>query len=132
MLNQSGIKKTTYGAPRQILANVELQHSVGIVVAQAVGVDVSGRKIAKAGTPVTGSLDARTTPFTAAVTAGEPAESNAVGVLLHDVDVTDGAANGTLLIFGFVNKSRLEADVLAKVTAPVATALNAKVTFINA
>ena len=129
MLNKSGITKTQYGAPRQILANVELQYSVGVVVAAAVGVTVGTRKIAKAGTPLTGSLDARTTPFTAAVTT-DP--SNAVGVLLHDVDVTDGPANGTLLLFGFVNKARLESDVAAKITAPVATALNAKVTFINA
>ena len=32
MLNQSGIKKTTYGGPVQILFNVQNQMSVGIRV----------------------------------------------------------------------------------------------------
>jgi hypothetical protein len=51
-------------------------------------------------------------------------------VLLHDVDVTDGNVNGTVLIFGFVNTNRLESDVQAKITSAVKTALDAKVTFI--
>ena len=38
-------------------------------------------------------------------------------VLLHNVDVTDGAANGTALIWGFVNKNRVESDVLTKINA---------------
>ena len=32
MLNKSGINKTTLTAPKQILANVELQASVGCIV----------------------------------------------------------------------------------------------------
>ena len=32
MLNRSGITTDTYGAPKQILANVELQASVGCIV----------------------------------------------------------------------------------------------------
>ena len=131
MLNQSGIVKQTYGATTQILANLEQQHSVGCVVAQSLGVTVGTKKIAKAGTPVTGNLDALTTAFTAEVTSGTPAESNAVGILLHDVDVTNVAANGTLLIFGFVNKNRLESDVKTKITAEVIAKLDGKVTFLS-
>ena len=52
MLNRSGISKTTMTAPRQILANVELQSSVGCIVPQALGVEVGSKKIAKAGTPI--------------------------------------------------------------------------------
>lgn len=104
MLNRSGITKTTYGAPVQILANVELQASVGCVVPQSMGVTVGAKKIAKAGTPVAIDLMSRTTPVTA------EGEKNAV--LLHDVDVTAGNANGTALIFGFVNVNRLESDVV--------------------
>ena len=112
MLNKSGITKETLGAPTQILANVEHQFSVGCVVAQAVGTAVGSKKIAKAGTPIVinyGSLS------TAATAASSSAAANAV--LLHDVDVTAGNANGTALIFGFVNINRLESDVQAKVTA---------------
>ena len=52
MLNRSGISKTTLTATKQILANVELQSSVGCIVPQALGVAVGTKKIAKAGTPI--------------------------------------------------------------------------------
>lgn len=112
MLNKSGITKETLGAPTQILANVEHQFSVGCVVAQAVGTAVGSKKIAKAGTPIVidyGSLSTAATVGTVGSTAN--------AILLHDVDVTAGNANGTALIFGFVNINRLESDVQAKVTA---------------
>ena len=38
-------------------------------------------------------------------------------VLLHDVDVTDGNANGTALVFGFVNLNRIDATTVAKLKA---------------
>lgn len=124
MFNKSGITKTSGAAPVQILANVQLQHSMGVVVAQSAGVDVNGKKIVKAGTPLTGSLDARATAF------GKASGANAVGVLLHDVDVTSGNANGTLLIFGFVNTNRLDSATQALITADVKSALKGGVTFI--
>lgn len=130
MFNQSGIKTTVGAAPNQILFNTEFQFSVGVVVAQgSTTADSEGRKIIKAGTPLTGSLDARTTAFAEATTTG--GVSNAVGVLLHDVDVTAGNANGTLLIFGFVNTKMVDTTTKAKITSAVKTALNAKVTFIE-
>lgn len=124
MFNQSGFKKTTGAAPKQILLFTEPQVSVGIVVSKELGVEVNGRKIAKAGTPLSGNLDARTTPFVKATDSCD-------GVLLHDVDVTDGNANGTLLILGFVNTARLDSDVQALITNEIKTLLRAKVTFIK-
>lgn len=60
MFNKDGVTKTTYGAPVQILANVELQYSMGCRVPQSLGTDVSGvGKIAKAGTPVFIDLGSR-------------------------------------------------------------------------
>ena len=60
MFNRDGIKSTTYGAPVQILANVELQYSMGCRVPQSLGTDVTGvGKIAKAGTPVFIDLGSR-------------------------------------------------------------------------
>ena len=109
MLNRDGIRTQKYGKPVQILANVELQYSVGCVVDKSVGVDVGGRKIAKAGTPLCvqyGSVNP-------ALLAN--AERGVTGYLLHDVDVTNGNANGTLLIFGFINWQRLDEDVQAKI-----------------
>ena len=123
MLNQTGVRKETYGNTNQILFAVEHQVSMGVVVSEALGVAEGTKKVVKAGTPLTGNLNARTTAFTAA-TAGSPTEaSNAVGVLLHDVDVTTGDANGTLLLFGFVNTNRIDATIKAKLTDTVKAAM---------
>lgn len=194
MLNRDGISKKTYGAPTQILANVELQESVGCIVPQSLvaSADTNGKKIAKAGTPIFVNLMSRQTPVsapgniaasaTAAVSGtgitaaavvastfstavsgvsgtyvfeyngtsskwylgeteatlntygitptGTPANGDKItvtftaaatvsanAVLLHDVDVTAGAANGTALIFGFVNVNRLDASVVTAIGA---------------
>lgn len=125
MLNRTGVTKESYNNIEQILFNVELQASVGVLVDQDAGTEdgVTGKKIVKAGTPLTGSLDARTTAFTAASAGSSSAASNAVGVLLHDVDVTVGDENGTLLIFGFVNTDRLDNTTKGKLTQYVKEAL---------
>lgn len=125
MFNNSGIKKETYADKSSILFAPEYQVSLGVVVDDAVaGSAVNGKKIVKAGTPLTGSLDARTTAFTAAVSSGDTNKtSNAVGILLHDVDVTDGDNNGDLLIFGFVDTNKIDATTLAKITAEAKAAM---------
>lgn len=128
MLNRSGISKVTATAPTQILANVDLQASVGCVVKQDIGVEVGTKKIAKAGTPVKITLDNLTTP-------AEKADGSTAfnAVLLHDVDVTAGNANGTALIFGFVNVNRVENDVASAITtAQGATGISPLITFIKA
>jgi len=128
MLNRSGIKTASYGAPTQILANVELQASVGCIVDDAIvaSADSNGRKIAKAGTPIVVDFSNLQTPVVAPTagdaTADPPVEAvDANAVLLHDVDVTNGDANGTALYFGVVNINRLDAATQAKVTAGVNT-----------
>lgn len=54
MLNRDGITTTSYGNSTQILANVDLQASVGCIVPQSLvpEADANGKKIAKAGTPI--------------------------------------------------------------------------------
>ena len=120
MLNNTGIKKETYGSGKQILFAVEHQVSMGIVVDQSVGVTEGTKKVAKAGTPLTGNLDARGTAFTAATTS---TDSNAVGILLHDVDVTVDDNNGAILLFGFVNTNMIDGTTKAKITEDVKKAL---------
>lgn len=128
MLNRSGVAKATYAATKQILANVELQSSVGCIVPQSLGVAVGTKKIAKAGTPI--KIDLMNLQ-TAAVKADGVTALNAV--LLHDVDVTDGNANGTALIFGFVNVNRVDSDVATAITAAVeAAGKSALITFMKA
>lgn len=106
-----GFKKTVAVNVNQILFCTDPQVSVGVIVDDAdVSAGDDGRKVVKAGTPLYGDLLDRSTPFTIeapAVGVGE-ATPDPVGVLLHDVDVTDGDENGTLLIFGFVNINRLD------------------------
>lgn len=70
--------------------------------------DLTDYGIVVTGTPA--NSDGVQVQFTAAV------DDKATGVLLHDVDVTDGDDNGTLLIFGFVNIDRLDADVQTAIT----------------
>lgn len=128
MLNRSGVAKATYAATKQILANVEHQVSVGCIVPQTLGVTVGTKKIAKAGTPIKVDLMNLQTP---AVKADGTTAMNAV--LLHDVDVTDGNANGTALIFGFVNVNRVDSDVATAITtAAAATGASTKITFVKA
>lgn len=123
MFNNTGIKKESFGSGTQILFAVEHQVSMGVVVDQTVGQAVGSKKIAKAGTPLTGSLDARETAFTEASAGSSGVASNAVGVLLHDVDVTDGDNNGAILIFGFVNTNRIDSTTKGKLTEYVKAAL---------
>lgn len=127
MLNQTGIKKTTYGEPVQILFNVQNQVSVSIRVDDAYSVTRDGRKIVPAGTPLNGDLTARNTSFVKAVDTTHPA----TGVLLHDVDVTEGDANGTLLIWGFVDLNKVDSATANLITATRKTELAGKVTFLK-
>lgn len=128
MLNRSGIIKETAVAPSQILFNVQNQMSVGVIVDKTVGTaGEDGRKIVKAGTPLNGNLTARDTAFVAAKDMSNPA----VGVLLHDVDVTDGNANGTLLIWGFVNLNRMDSTTAGFITANRETELAGRVWFLK-
>lgn len=111
MLNKSGITKNSYMNVRQILFDVDKQTSVGCVVPQSLGVVVGTSKIAKAGTPIKVDLNNLQTDV---AKADDSTAMNAV--LLHDVDVTAGKANGTALIFGFVNVNRCDSDVQSLIT----------------
>lgn len=113
----------------QILFCTDPQVSVGVVVDSTAGTEdeATGRTIVKAGTPLNGDLTTRNTAFVSAKDTTNPA----VGVLLHDVDVTDGDANGTLLIFGFVNLERIDTTTAALITATRKTELAGKVTFLK-
>lgn len=126
MLNRSGIKKETMVSPVQILFNVQNQMSVGIKLAKnfAGAVTENGRKVVKAGTPLTGDLTNRSAAFTAA-------SDTAVGILLHDVDVTDADANASLLIWGFVNLDRVDTTTAAKITSGIQTSLAGRVWFLK-
>lgn len=131
MFNRSGITKTTAVTPNQIDAFPRFTVAVGAVIDDAYYVTRDGKKIVPAGTPLYGDLTARTTAFVKETTSAETSTSNANGILLHDVDVTAGDANGTVMIGGYVNLERLDSTTAALITAAVKTALKGDITFIK-
>lgn len=121
-----GVKIESAVNVNQILGALTRYHAVGVIVAAAAGVMENGKKVVKAGTPLAGDLLNRTVAFTAATGA------NATGILLHDVDVTDGdAGDGALLVGGVVNVDRIDATTATKITSEVVTALKGKIEFIK-
>lgn len=119
-LNQSGITTKTGLAENQILSAPELAYSLSCRVANTgVNAGADSKKIVKAGTPVYGSLTARDTAFT--VSGAQDAKP--VGIVIHDVDVTEGTANAQVCAFGFVDISKLDAEVVAALSAHTPTGI---------
>lgn len=135
MLNQTGVKKVEYGNVPQILEDTKVFFSMScMVAATGVTADASGKKIIHAGMPLAGDLKNRKTAFTVvtgtSVAAEEGAGSSAaspVGVLFNDVDVTDGSANATVLVFGFINAGK----IVDTATAAALTAAEANLPLIT-
>ena len=115
MLNQSGVAKTTGLSRKTILYDTKLLFALSVIISNAaVEANSEGKKIVKAGTPIAGSLTNRDVPFTVAKDTN--GASNAVGILEHDVDVTGGNANGSCIVFGFIDVDKLDASTVALLT----------------
>jgi len=110
----------TFGADKNILIAPELAFTIGCIVGNTgITADTDGKKIIKAGTPVgsaTNVLENRQTVLS--VTNDATAGSTSQGVVLHDVDVTNGNANATLVVAGYVDLLKL--DVTLNSTAKTA------------
>lgn len=108
MLNQSGITKTSGLSRKTILIDTQLLFALPCMIANTgVTTGTDGKKIVKAGTPLVGSLTDRDTAFTVGAK-----DAAVVGIAEHDVDVTAGTANGAVIVFGFIDESKLDADVV--------------------
>jgi len=92
-----------YANSKEILKLVDHCVAIPTPVLAAGAVEEDGKKIVKAGS----ILDANG----AIVNDG-----TAAGVLLHDVDVTYGDANGTLVVHGFIDGTKLPVAELAQAT----------------
>ncbi len=122
MLNQTGFIEREAVTRKTILVDEPNSTAFSCMVANTgISADADGKKIAKAGTPLTGDLTNRSTAFAKASTTS--GVSNAVGILLHDVDVTSGTKNAQVVVFGFIDLNKLDSDVQALVTSEVKTAL---------
>lgn len=97
MLNKHMIIKDNYSNVNQILADPNLQFSVGCIVPQNLG-------NSKAGTPIHVDLG----NINAICKKVDNTATFANAVLLHDVDLSHGQTNGTALIFGFVDLNKVD------------------------
>lgn len=113
MLNQTGFKIVSGTTRKIILVDEKNSTAVSCKVANTgITADSNGRKIAKAGTPLSGDFTNRGTAFI-------KASNGANCILLHDVDVTDGTKNAQAIIFGTIDLSKLDTDVQALITDDV-------------
>ena len=104
------MESTVFGASKNILIAPELAHTIGCIVGVEAGDD--GRKVIKAGTPVGGDtnvLENRQTVLK--VTNDAENGSKSQGVILHDVDVTKGNANATLIVAGVIDTEKLDKKI---------------------
>lgn len=98
--------KKTYGGTKEILATKNFS-AIGVMVDDAgVAANGKGLKIVKAGTVVGGKAKPTLTNENEPVTKKE--DGNAEGVLLHDVDVTEGPGVGTMVIRGEIDFNKIE------------------------
>lgn len=88
---------------------------------EGVTAGTDGRKIVPAGTVIGGVLEDPTQAAVAAEGGSGEGAVAAEGVLMHDVDVTDGDALGTMIIRGVLDGTKLPADITAaqKATMPM-------------
>lgn len=111
MLNQTGVKVREIGNVTQILEDDKIWIAFSCQISdEGVTAGEDGRKIVRAGHPLSGELTDRSTPFKVATT-------DAAGVLVNDVDVTDGPANGSVCVFGSVNLDRMDETAAAALQA---------------
>lgn len=120
------VKTTSYGTEKTILIAPELAFTIPVQVTNTgITADANGKKIIKAGTPIGGSTNVLENRNTVLVVANG---STAQGVILHDVDVTAGQENATMVVAGFVDLNKI-----AVADQPVADAKAAltKITFMK-
>lgn len=120
------IKQTNYGVTKDILIAPELMFSIPVQVTNTgVSANDNGKKIIKAGTPIGGNTNVLLNRNTVLAVANG---ATAQGIVLHDVDVTEGQENATMLVAGYVDINKIDVD--AQPSADAQTALT-KITFMK-
>lgn len=98
-----------FGQPIEILKFNDFKGAPCTVPATGIVADANGLKIVKAGTPYPAN------------------DATCKGILLHDVDVTNGDAPGTYIFEGSINTAKLTANGIT--VADTAKAVIPRVTF---
>ena len=115
------VTTSTYGNIKEVLKYNEFVSTPVSVTDSGVSADSNGRKIVKAGTIVGGKTNS-----TLSTVGGDVVEDKntsvkgvkAEGVLLYDVDVTNGPREGAMVISGFINLAKIPKAPDATVTLP--------------
>lgn len=118
------LKTTSYGVKKDILFLLDDYTAITVnVSATGVSAGSDGKKIVPAGTVIGGVLADPTEGAVAAAGGSGEGAVAAEGVLMHDVDVTDGDALGTMIIRGVLDGTKLPANITAnqKATLPMIT-----------
>ena len=121
------VSKETYNVSKDILLDPHLAFTISAIVGSTgVTNNAEGRKVIPAGTPVGGATSVLATRSTVLqVTNTNSNGANAQGVLLHDVDVTNGNTNAQVVIRGVVDSSKCPTiDATAKTALTLITFVN--------
>lgn len=101
------VNKTEIGAKNNVLLAPHLAFAIAVQVSNTGVSTVNGKKIIPAGTPIgstTSALTKRDTILSVTNTSSNGA--NAQGILRDDLDVTNGNANGTMIVSGVIDESK--------------------------
>lgn len=98
-----------YGTDVGILKFFPYKGAACVVSATGVSANADGKKIVKAGTPIPAN------------------DGTALGVLLHDVDVTQGDAPGTYVYEGVLDPAKLTANGITLTAAAKAAMPNVQI-----
>ena len=121
------VSKEAYNVSKDILLAPHLAFTISAIVGSTgVTNNAEGRKVIPAGTPVGGTTSVLATRSTVLqVTNTSSNGANAQGVVLHDVDVTNGNTNAQVVIRGVVDSSKCPTiDATAKTALTLITFVN--------
>lgn len=93
----AGLTVKSYEVTPEIIKNINYEAWPVTIKSENVDAGSDGRKIMKAGTPITAA-------------GVESNDENAKGLLLQDVDVTDGDVDGARLVVGTVWADKIAAN----------------------
>ncbi len=121
------VVKETFGVDKHILiANNSFMVTLPARVSNSgVDADTDGKKILRAGTPLAGDIEKRDTAFT------KTNANTARAILLHDVDVTDGTSNATIILAGCVDLLKIDDTTKALITSNVKGAVAGRIIFVE-
>jgi len=116
------VQTKQYGSKKEILKFNDFVSTV-VTVSNTGITAVDGKKIAKAGTIVGGlTKPVLLNPGEAVENKNTAAKApGAEGVLLYDVDVTNGPREGSMVISGYVDVNKIPAAPVAEINLPKIT-----------